>query len=142
MTEPHHNHPSTGFQPQWQPAQQGRLIVNCSHTSSAFILEATGPRIQIAGLDIKANWGPWPIDLPAGNYTLRVSTRYLGDMGEAETRVQIPAGGQTEMFYRAPATIFTDGTIGETPQPTAGMAGAIVMTALPIVVALVFVISL
>jgi hypothetical protein len=103
----------------------GRLVVDSSYNGMAFMLAATGPKIEVNGQPIKANWGQWPIDLPAGQYHVRVSTRYLGEMGPAQLGVNVYPGQQVTVYYRAPAAMFMAGAIGFTPQSTRGM-GAVV----------------
>lgn len=115
----------------------GRLVVDCSHLPSALFLAATGPKIEVDGRTIEANWGAWPIELSPGRYALRVSTRYMGEMGPATTEVEVTPGGETRVFYRAPATIFSGGSIGPTPQASNGMGGMFVMILIPIVLMLI-----
>jgi hypothetical protein len=107
------------------PYQPGRLVVDTSYTGSAFLLAATGPKIEINGQPVKANWGASPFDLAPGQYHVRVSTRYLGEMGPAELPVTVYPGQQVTVYYRAPAAMFMAGAIGFQPQPTRGM-GAVV----------------
>ena len=106
----------------------GRLVVDTSYNRSAFLLAATGPKIEINGQPIKANWGPWPLDLAAGQYQVRVSTRYLGEMGPAQLTVNVYPGQQVTVYYRAPAAMFMAGAIGFTPQPTRGMGAVIAIS--------------
>ena len=115
----------------------GRLVVDASYTPMAFILAVTGPKIEINGQPVTANWGPWPIDLPAGQYNVRVSTRYLGEMGPAQLGVTVYPGQQTTVYYRAPAVMFMAGAIGFTPQPTRGMAAVLALTGVAVLLAFV-----
>ena len=115
----------------------GRLVVDCSYLPSATFLGATGPRIDVDGQQIKANWGPWPIDLPAGDYTVTVETRYMGGMGKATLPIEVEPGEETRIFYRAPATIFSSGSLGHVPQGTNGMGGLVVLIAIPIILMMV-----
>ncbi len=112
----------------------GRLVVDSSYNGSAFLLAATGPKIEINGQPIKANWGPWPIDLAPGQYQVRVSTRYLGEMGPAQLAVNVYPGQQVVVYYRAPAAMFMAGAIGFTPQPTRGMGPVIALSVIAFVV--------
>jgi hypothetical protein len=120
----------------------GRLVVDTSYNGSAFLLAATGPKIEINGQPIKANWGPWPVDLPAGQYQVRVSTRYLGEMGPAQLAVNVYPGQQLTVFYRAPAAMFMAGAIGFTPQPTRGMGAMIALSVIALVLVFVMVMML
>jgi hypothetical protein len=117
----------------------GRLVVDTSYSGGAFLLAATGPKIEVNGQPIKANWGPWPIDLPAGQYQVRVSTRYLGEMGPAQIAVNVYPGQQVTVYYRAPAAMFMAGAIGFTPQKTRGMGAVIALSVLAFVLAFIVV---
>lgn len=93
----------------------------------AIFLYLTGVRINVFGQRHDAKWGGYPIDLPPGDHSVIVNTRYLNDMGIAETMVPIAPGRETVVYYRAPATVFHKGAIGPVPQQTPGMAVLIVM---------------
>jgi len=122
-------------------APPGRLVVDASYSPMAFILAVTGPKIEINGQPITANWGPWPIDLPAGQYNVRVSTRYLGEMGPAQLGATVYPGQQTTVYYRAPAMMFMAGAIGLTPQSTRGMAVVMALTAISVLLFLVVILA-
>lgn len=116
--------------PKGQPqAAGGRLIVNSSYNWMSFLLGLTGTKIEIDDRPYEAKWGQWPIDLPAGDHQVRVSTRYAGEFGPARTVVTIQPGTQTTVYYRAPAMMFTAGAIGLTPQRTRGLATVLVLVA-------------
>jgi hypothetical protein len=115
----------------------GRLVVDTSYLKLAFLATATRPRIEINGQPTVANWGPWPIDLPAGDYQVRVSTLHQGDFGHAQLAVRIYPGQQATVYYRAPAWRFMAGAIGFRPQPTRGMGLMIGFCALVVVIGLV-----
>jgi hypothetical protein len=117
----------------------GRLVVDTSYLKLAFLLAATWPKIEINGRPIKARWGQWPIDLPAGDYHLRVSTRYLGDSCPAQLPVRIYPGQQVTVYYRTPAWLFMSGAIGFQPQPTRGLGTMIGFCALIMLLGLVIV---
>lgn len=111
--------------------ETGRLVVDCSHASGAFLMAATGPNIEVDGKDpIIAQWGPWPVDVPAGSHHVRVTSRYRGGKSPAEITVDVPAGEEVKIFYRTPALIWMRGSIGRTPQPTAGMGAMIALLGL------------
>jgi hypothetical protein len=143
MTTPYGPPPPQGPQPPYggypagPPPAVGRLVVHTSYNGMAFIFGLTGPKITINGQPAKANWGEVPFDLPAGNYHLRVATRYLGDFGPAELPVAIYPGQQTTVYYRPPASWGMKGGIGFAPQPTRGMAASI---AIQVVVAVLLII--
>lgn len=99
----------------------------------ALFLFLTGARITVFGRRHDAKWGPYPIDLPPGDHSVIVSTRYLNDMGIAEIMVPIAPGRETVLYYRAPATVFHKGAIGPVPQKTPGMVVLIVMTIVAII---------
>ena len=114
----------------------GRLVVDCAHAPGAFLMTATGPNIEVDGGDpIVAQWGPWPVELPAGKHHVRVATRYPGGKSPAELTVDVPAGGEVRVFYRTPAAIWMPGSIGLTPQRTRGVGAMVVLVLLVIVLA-------
>ena len=117
---------SVPYQP---PAPQGagRLVVDSSYAGGAFMLAATGPTIEVNGQPVRANWGPWPLDLVPGNYHVRVFTRYLGQFGPAQLNVTVHPGQQVTVFYRPPAVIGMSGAIGFTPQKSRGMVALLVV---------------
>ena len=110
-----------------QPAgpPMGRLVVDSSYNPMAFLLALTGPRVTINGQPTPVKWGQAPFDLPAGNYHLRVSTRYLGDFGPAELPVTVYPGQLVTVYYRPPVTMGMKGALGFQPVKTRGM-GAVV----------------
>lgn len=120
----------------------GRLVVDSSYNPAAFLLAVTGPKIEINGQAFKAKWGPWPMDLPAGQYQVRVSTRYLGEMGPAQLAVNVYPGQQVTVYYRAPAAMFMAGAIGFAPQPTRGMGAVIALSVLAFVLAFVVILMI
>jgi hypothetical protein len=111
----------------------GRLVVDSSYNPMAFLLGLTGPRVTINGQPASVKWGQAPFDLPAGNYHLRVSTRYLGDYGPAELPVTVHPGQLVTVYYRPPAAIGMKGGIGFEPQKTRGMAVVTVIQIIAIV---------
>jgi hypothetical protein len=116
---------SVPYQP---PAQQGvgRLVIDSSYASGSIMMATTGPTIEINGQAVRANWGPWSIDLVAGNYHVYVYTRYLGETGPAQLNVTVYPGQQVTVFYRSPVAGMR-GAIGFTPQKTPGMATMLVI---------------
>jgi hypothetical protein len=126
-------------QPYGYPAPAGRLVVDSSYGAGSFVLALTGPKIEINGQPIRAKWGQWPVDLPAGNYHVRVSTRYLGEFGPAEQPVAVYPGQQVVVYYRAPATVGMGGSIGFTPQKTRGLGAVVILSVLAFVLTLVVV---
>lgn len=109
------------------PHGAGRLVVHSSYNKMAFILAATGPKVEINGRPQPVNWGQAPFDLPPGDYHLKVSTRYMGEYGPAYLPVRITPGQVTTVFYRPPATIGMKGALGFTPQNTRGMSALMVI---------------
>lgn len=105
----------------------GRLVVSSSHNPMAFMLNLTGPRVTINGQPANVKWGQAPFDLPAGNYHVRVATRYLGEFGPAELPVSVYPGQLTTVFYRPPATIGMKGSLAFQPVKTPGMAASMVI---------------
>jgi hypothetical protein len=100
----------------------GRLVVNSSFNPMAFLLAFTGPKVMINGYATKVRWGQAPFDLPAGNYHLRVSVRYLGDFCPADLSVTVYPGQVVPVYYRPAAVMGMNGSIGFQPQKkTRGM---------------------
>jgi hypothetical protein len=131
--------PPQGSYPAGPPPAMGRLVVDTSYHPMAFILGLTGPKVAINGYPTNVAWGQAPFDLPAGNYHLYVSTRYLGDLGPATLQVAVHPGQLTTVFYRPPAAIGMSGSLGFEPQKTRGMG---VMMALNIVAILLVIVLL
>lgn len=111
----------------------GRLLVHSSYNKMAFLFAVTGPKVTINGQPMSVRWGEAPFDLPAGNYHVRVATRYLGDFGPADLPVAVYPGQLTTVYYRPPAAMFMKGSLGFHPQPTRGMAAAVAIQVIAVV---------
>lgn len=133
--------PPYGGYPAGPPPAMGRLVVHTSYHWLAFMFALTGAKVAINGQPTNVGWGEAPFDLPAGNYHLRVSTRYLGDFGPAELPVAVYPGQQTTVYYRPPAAIGMKGGIGFAPQPTPGMAVAIAIQVVAVLFIIVVVVA-
>lgn len=118
------------------PPGMGRLVVDASFPSGAFLMNGSGPRIVIDGVEHRAAWGPSSFDLPPGNHRVRVSSRYLGDTSPAETVIPIVTGQEARAYYKAAMTVFTAGSIGPQPQPARGMGCFLVMILVPLALSL------
>lgn len=119
---------------QGPPPAMGRLVVDSSYNPMAFMLAFTGPKVTINGQPASVKWGQAPFDLPAGNYHVRVSARYLGDFGPAELPVAVYPGQLTTVYYRPPATIGMKGSLGFQPQKTRGMSTIMVLNVIAVVI--------
>jgi hypothetical protein len=115
----------------------GRLVVDTSYPKMALTGTKKRPRIEVNGQPIVANWGQWPIDLPAGDHHVRVSTLHQGANSPAELTVRIHPGQPVTVFYRTPAFLFLNGAIGFQPQPTRGIGIFVGFCALIVVIGLV-----
>jgi hypothetical protein len=113
--------------PYGPPPAMGRLVVHSSYTPLAFLFALTGVKVELNGHPSKVAWGQVPFDLPAGNYHLRVSARYMGEFGPAQLPVTVYPGQAVTVYYRTPAFIGMQGAIGFTPQPTRGMGASIAL---------------
>jgi hypothetical protein len=122
-----------------QPAgpPMGRLVVESSYNPMAFMLGLTGPRVTINGQPASVRWGSAPFDLPAGDYHLRVSTRYLGDFGPADLPVTVYPGQLVTVYYRPPAAMGMKGSLGFQPQKTRGMSTITVIQVIVILLVLI-----
>jgi hypothetical protein len=127
---------------QGPPPAMGRLVVDSSYNPMAFMLAFTGPKVTINGQPASVKWGQAPFDLPAGNYHLRVSARYLGDFGPAELPVAVYPGQLTTVYYRPPATIGMKGSLGFQPQKTRGMSAIMVLNVIAVVIVIAVFVAL
>lgn len=111
-----------GYGPQYQPqpGPQG-IVVDCSYFPLAFMLALTGPKIIVNGMEVPmAKWGQTHIPVGPGQHHVRVATKWLWDMGPAETTVPVAEGHSTHVFYKSPAIAFINGAIGPVPQTAPG----------------------
>jgi hypothetical protein len=120
-----------------QGAPIGRLVVDTSYPSWAWLAARARPWIEINGQLTIAHWGPWPIDLPAGDYHVRVTIKSERNTCPAQIPVRIHPGQQVTVYYRAPTFEFLGGAIGFQPQPTRGLGLYIGFSALVVVLFLV-----
>ncbi|HYQ61695.1 hypothetical protein [Actinophytocola sp.] len=134
--------PPQGGYPAGSPPAMGQLLVHSSFNAMAFMLAFTGPRVTINGHPASVRWGTAPFNLPAGNHHLRVSTRYLGDFGPAELPVTIYPGQQTTVYYRPPAVIGMQGSIGFAPQGTRGISAIMAINVIAIVILVAVVVAI
>lgn len=105
-------------------------MLNTDYFKLGFFLAFTGPTLAVNGHAQKVAWGWTPVDLPPGQYHLRVHTRYMGTLGPADLPVVVYPGQTVPVYYKAPAIMGAQGAIGHTPQQTPGMAAMIAVTAL------------
>lgn len=111
--------PSEGFAP---PPGATRIVIIPSHTPLAALLEFFGTTVQLNGQPpIMGGWDQIPIDVPPGRHHVRVSTRYRGEYGAAETTVDVRPGETATVYYRSPALSTARGAIGSEPQRTPGI---------------------
>ncbi|MCK2242426.1 MULTISPECIES: hypothetical protein [unclassified Crossiella] len=130
-----------GQQPQQQfpPTQpgHGRLVLDTSFLPLAFILNWFKPTLTINGRPGPIEWGQTPIDLPPGQYHVKVHFHYIFmDAGPAEAMIPIAEGQNVPVFYRAPAFMFAGGAIGPVPQPTPALVPMIAIMAVIFLLAL------
>jgi hypothetical protein len=92
----------------------GHLVVDC--TRHLLVFGMPGVRVEINGQPVKVPWGQSPFELPAGNYDLRVSTRWLGSFAPARLPVAVYPGQVTTVYYRPSTMKWMRGSIGFTPQ--------------------------
>jgi hypothetical protein len=118
------------------PPGMGRLVVDCSYTPLAFLLAASGPAVVVDGQQRGFQWGQTVVDLPPGQHHLHVHTRYMSQIGKADTTVSVGPGQVVQLYYRAPLTVFSAGALGPTPQSSPGMGAMIAIIAVPIVLVL------
>jgi hypothetical protein len=118
----------------------GRLVVHSSYLWGAFLFAMTGVKVEINGHPAKVPWGQSPFDLPAGNYHLRVSARWLGDFGTAELPVAVYPSQAVTVYYRPPTFKWMRGAIGFTPQKTPGMAASITIQVIAVLLIVAYII--
>lgn len=110
--------PAVQFQP--QPGPQG-IVVDASYFPLGFLLALTGPKIIVNGMEVPmAKWGQTHIPVGPGQHHVRVATKWLWDMGPAETTVPVAEGHSTHVYYKSPAIAFINGAIGPVPQAAPG----------------------
>jgi hypothetical protein len=123
--------------PYGSPPVVGRLVVDSSFNPMAFLLALTGPKVAINGAAVKVKWGQAAFDLPAGNYYVQVSTRYLGEFGPAQLPVVVYPGQVVTVYYRPAAVLGMNGSLGFQPQKTRGM-GVVMALNIAVVLLTVF----
>ncbi|MEU6130395.1 hypothetical protein ABZ805_14585 [Saccharopolyspora sp. NPDC047091] len=107
-------HPATA-----PPAGAGRLVLDSSYDPLAFTMGLLKPGITINGRPGPvARWGRTVVDVPPGQYQVELHVNYLWRFGSATAVVPVHAGGQVDVFYRAPMVTFGAGAIGPGPQAT------------------------
>jgi len=93
----------------------GRLVVHAKHSWLGFLFALTGIKVEIDWQPTKVPWGQSTFDLPAGNYHLRVSTRWFGVFGAVELSVVVHPGQVVTVYYRPPAAKWMRGVAGFSP---------------------------
>lgn len=107
-------YPQPGPQP-FPPPGLGRLVVNCSHFALSWQLAMTGPSVNVDNSEVGRSWGSTTVDLPPGTHRLHVHTRYLGQRGKAGLDVALAPGQVVTVYYDAPVSAFSKGTLSLTP---------------------------
>lgn len=125
-----------------QPAPMGRLVVHSSYHWLSFLFAITGVKVEINGHPTNVSWGEAPFDLPAGNYHLQVSARWVGRFGTAQLPVTVYPGQLVTVYYKPPSFKWSRGALGFTPQKTPGLAAAIIVNVVSFFVLVLFLIVL
>ena len=125
-------------QPQYGQQPQSAIAVTTKYHWMTFVLGLTKPFVAINGHRVPAAWGRTVIPVPPGQHGVHVHVPYIlpPQIGVAETHVPVQAGQVVEVEYRAPAIGWLGGSIGPAPQQHRGMAAAIALTVVPLLLLL------
>ena len=118
--------------------QQSAIAVTTKYHWMTFVLGLTKPFVAINGHRVPTVWGRTVIPVPPGQHGVHVHVPYIlpPEIGVAETVVPVHPGQTVEVEYRAPAIAWLGGSIGPAPQKHRGMAAAIALTVVPLLLLL------
>lgn len=95
--------------------QPGRLSITLRHPASAFLYNATSPRLLVDGADMRIpDWGTYHIPVAAGRHQVRVWVPYIlpRKAGKAQLDVTVGPGQDLPLEYQAPTITFARGSLG------------------------------
>lgn len=110
--------PQQGF-PGGQP--QGPVgYLHLTIQGSAMTSNMLTPNVVVDGRHMPASYGTNTYPLPAGQHHLEIYAQWMRKYGQAQMPLNIIAGQQVPVFYRAPLHQFTTGSIGHEKQKAKG----------------------
>ncbi|MEU4564002.1 hypothetical protein AB0F72_36965 [Actinoplanes sp. NPDC023936] len=111
------------------------IAVTMRYAPLAFLLAMFVPVLEIDGQPVPANWGRVVTSVALGQHHVHVHVPYLmpSRIGVAETTVLAVSGRTVELEYRAPLLSFLHGNLGVPPQRYPGLAAAVALLVLAIV---------
>ncbi len=131
---------SPGFPP-LDPARGdggATIAVTMRYAPLAVVLGLFTPVLEIDGKNVPASWGRVTTPVALGEHHVHVHVPYLlpARIGAAETTVVALPGRTTELEYRAPLLAFLRGALGPPPQKYPGLALAVVLLIVAMVLAI------
>jgi hypothetical protein len=87
---------------------------------SALTSNMLTPTVVVDGRHLPASYGTNTYPLPPGPHHLQIYAQWLRKYGQAQMPLNIVAGQQVPVFYRAPLHQFTTGSIGHQKQTAKG----------------------
>ncbi len=79
------------------------------------------PSVVLDGRPVPVQYGFNSIPVIPGRHHVHVHGEWMRRYGQADLMVDVAAGQQVPVFYRAPVHQFTTGNIGHVPQPAKGV---------------------
>ncbi|WP_436520598.1 hypothetical protein [Actinoplanes sp. HUAS TT8] len=136
--------PYRPFSPGFPPLDPARgdggatIAVTMRYAPLAFVLGLFTPVLEIDGKNVPASWGRVTTPVALGEHHVHVHIPYLlpSRIGVAETTVVALPGKTAELEYRAPMLAFLRGALGPPPQRYPGLALAVVLVIVALVLAI------
>lgn len=130
---------SPGFPPLDPSSGHGgaTIAVTMRYAPLAFVLGMFTPVLEIDGKNVPAGWGRVTTPVALGEHHVHVHVPYLlpSRIGAAETTVVALPGRTSELEYRAPLLAFLRGALGPPPQKYPGLALAVLLLIVAVVLA-------
>lgn len=95
------------------------------------------PHVTVNGHPLVSEYGYRRVPVPAGPVRIDVECRWTKTFGQASMVLDVAPGQAVPVFYAAPATVFSKGKIGHTPQKRTGTTVLLVVLGVAIVVPVV-----
>lgn len=93
----------------------GAVSVTFRHPASAFIYQATTPKLRINGVDVPVpGWGTYQYPLAPGRHQLHAWVPYVlpRRAGKATVEVEVHPRQRVDIEYMAPTVTFASGSMG------------------------------
>ncbi|MFC7529819.1 hypothetical protein [Actinoplanes sp. GCM10030250] len=113
------------------------IAVTLKYAPLAFLLGLYTPVLEVDGQPVPASWGRVVTSVTLGPHHVHVHVPYLmpSRIGVAETDVVAVPGRTVELEYRAPLLSFMAGAIGSPPQRYPGLAAAVILLVVTVMLA-------